>query len=94
MQGGRCKLHRRAREFILSEPGVSPARAWLLSDDPEARQCGGCRAATDPGRCEVDRWAILWAKAERWETTYHQPHRPHTAETLLRRLREAVESEE
>jgi hypothetical protein len=90
MDSRHCKLHSRARAFIADDRRFPLARAWLLSDDPEARQCGGCNASRDPGVCDVDRLAIEWAKAERWEVRYHQPHRPHTAGTLLRDLKQAV----
>lgn len=90
MGSAQCKLHSRARAFVVNDIRVPSARAWLLSDDPEARQCGGCNAELDPGQCDVDRLAVHWAKAERWEARYHQPHRPHDAASLLIELRRAV----
>ena len=88
-----CKLHSRARAFIHGVPRDEIARAWLLSDDPTARQCGGCNEALDPGQCDVDRVAIQWAMAERWEQRFHQSHRPYSASDLLGGLRRLIELE-
>jgi hypothetical protein len=93
MTSAKCKLHSRARAFINNDPRIPNARTWLLSDDPIARQCGGCESGHDPGHCDVDRVAIQWAMAERWEVKFHQPHRPYSAEELLNELRQIVTRE-
>jgi hypothetical protein len=90
MDASTCKLHSRAQAFVQKDPRTINARAWLLSDDPDARHCGGCNEQCDPGKCDVDRLAIQWARAELWEQTYHQPHRPYAARDLLHDLRKAV----